>query len=1216
METSTHQGLAALSLTLLAVLVPFALGADEPYLIRDIVPGIGGQFGSDPFLIQVADRVLLFADDEDHGRELWITDGTPAGTRLIRDVCPGRCSSEPEAIWSLGERLLFSARAVPLEEPFPANPRRLWASDGTFAGTRDLGAPPFFDPPLDPARVGVLEDRGLFFFEILDFEPPDDVGGLWVTDGTRAGTSGPLGVDGPDGPLESIFGFSIGREALVFSGFSPTTGSEPWITDGTKAGTRLIADLGPTRSSVGSFQRLPDATLFFRFVSEFPTSRLTLWRTDGTAPGTVRLLDLETEWTNSPRIGSVRQAGGAIFFIGRNGEEPAQIWTSDGTSAGTRPLISFPEGLFPDGFGLALDDGVLFAVDDGVHGVEPWIADAGGVRMVADVCPGTCSSRTNTVAALGGRVYFLADDGVHGSELWRSDGTAAGTHMVHDICPGSCDLHHAFDFREVGGRVFFVAQHHLSGNIEQELWATPAAGEGAVQLTYFDPIIPFRTSGPSRFTSASAGDVYLFTADDGEHGQEIWRSDGSPGGTRLAVDLDTRRGAGAGSDPVLFTPWGDGVLFFADEPGVRYQPWISDGTVGGTRRLGVIVDPDQQAVVGHPYAEPVVLGSGALFVASQGREGPLELWRVRESGPAVRLAELASRSRFAATRMVRLGGRAVAFVFAPEIAESGVWSSDGTVAGTRRLLHADVFYSGDGELGGKVYFGAADPETAEPVLWATDGTVEGTAPVPSPSPVAFGSFPRGFARLGGLLLFAASADGAGVELWRSDGTAAGTRMVADLVPGSDGLRPRSLTTAGGRVFFFADGASGRREVWASDGTAAGTVRLAATLPSEVFPVEYPTHAAAGGRFFFVTRESFTSRGELWMSDGTPARTGSLHPLFAPTADVLGVWSAGERVRVAVSDPDPSGTGSGLWETDGTLAGTHRLLDGAVTEFAEAGPLLFFQGFHSDAGVEPMALRLGPPEPCAAGARTLCLGGGRFSVRVRWRDPRTGDEGVGGALPFPGSDRTGLFWFFHPDNIELVVKNLDGGPVNGWFWNFYGALSDLEYWIEVIDTVTGRRVEYHNPEGEICGRGDTRAFRSREPVPFPVPPPVASPAVAAAPVPGAGTACGGGPGALCLLDGRFRVEVEWTDQRSGDSGVGTAIPFTDRSGFFWFFNDENIELVVKMLDGRQVNGKFWVFYGALSDVEYTITVTDTGTGEHAEYHNPPGEICGRGDTSAF
>jgi len=1203
---------AVLPLFLFLASIAPGLGADEPYLVRDIVPGIGPQFGSDPFLVPVGDRVFLFAEDDDHGRELWVTDGTPAGTRLIRDVCPGRCSSDPEFVWSLGERLLFSARALPREDPFPTIQHRLWASDGTFAGTRALGTPPIVAPP----AIGELEDRGLFFFQIFELEPPFDMEGLWVTDGTRTGTRGPLGVDGPDGRLRLASGFSIGREALVFRGRASATGSEPWITDGTEEGTRLIADLRPGTNSSGprGIERLPDATLFFASEDTDPGScNRTLWRTDGTFPGTVPLREFEAQICDSDIIGFVHKVGDAIFFAARRGTESAQVWVSDGTEAGTRQLTSFSQSVIGEFFSVASDDAVLFGVDDGVHGFEPWAADAGGARMLGDLCPGPCASGPLFPTSLAGRFYFHADDGIHGIEPWRSDGTAAGTRMIHDICPGDCDSFAiTFPFLAVGGHVFFVAQDEPGGEPQNELWAAPVEGEGAVQLTDFDVDFPFPRSGPAANTGAAVGDVYLFTAIDVEHGYEIWRSDGTPEGTRLAVNLETRRAAGAGSVPVLFTPWQGGVLFFAREPDVGYQPWISDGTEGGTRRLGIVVDPDQQSLAGDFYAMPVVLGSDALFAAKQGLDGPLELWRVRASGPPVRLAELASRSAFGA-RMVRLGGRAVAFVGSPESGESGVWSSDGTVAGTRRLLQAEIAYSGDGELGGKLYFGASDPTTGEPMLWATDGTTAGTVPV-AVIPSDSGVRPSGFGPLGGSLLFTAEGAGAGLELWRSDGTAAGTSMLADLVPGPDSSRPRSLTTAGGRVFFFVDGVSGDPEVWASDGTAAGTVRLAATPPTRFSPQEFPTYAAGGGRFFFVTRGTVFTPNDLWTSDGTVAGTGSLRPLLSPTANVLGVWSAGDRVRFATSDADPSG--SGLWETDGTVAGTRRLLEGPVTEFAQAGPLLFFQGFHPEAGSEPMALRLGPPELCAPDAETLCLNGGRFAVRVRWRDPRSGDEGKGGALPLAGSDRSGLFWFFSPDNVELVVKNLDGGPVNGWFWNFYGALSDVEYWIDVVDTATGRRIEYHNPEGEICGRGDTRAFPSREPVPLPVPPPVAAPAVGAAPAPGAGPACGGGLGALCLLGDRFRVEVAWTDQRSGDSGIGTAVPGTDRSGFFWFFNDENIELVVKMLDGRDVNDHFWVFYGALSDVEYTITVTDTETGEHAEYHNPPGEICGRGDTAAF
>ena len=72
----------------------------------------------------------------------------------------------------------------------------------------------------------------------------------------------------------------------------------------------------------------------------------------------------------------------------------------------------------------------------------------------------------------------------------------------------------------------------------------------------------------------------------------------------------------------------------------------------------------------------------------------------------------------------------------------------------------------------------------------------------------------------------------------------------------------------------------------------------------------------------------------------------------------------------------------------------------------------------------------------------------------------------------------------------------------------------------------------------------------------------------------------------------------------------------KTGFFWFFNSSNVELAVKMLDGRDLNGHFWLLYGGLSDVEYEITVTDTATGRIESYRNESGNICGKIDTEAF
>jgi PKD repeat protein len=109
--------------------------------------------------------------------------------------------------------------------------------------------------------------------------------------------------------------------------------------------------------------------------------------------------------------------------------------------------------------------------------------------------------------------------------------------------------------------------------------------------------------------------------------------------------------------------------------------------------------------------------------------------------------------------------------------------------------------------------------------------------------------------------------------------------------------------------------------------------------------------------------------------------------------------------------------------------------------------------------------------------------------------------------------------------------------------------------------------------------------------------------------------GCGAGALCLNGNRFRVIAAWTVP-SGASGVGIPVPLTGDTGYFWFFSSNNVELVVKVVDGRVVNGRFWVFSGALSDVQYTLTVTDTVTGAVRTYSNPQGTLASRADTAAF
>src|SRR5262249_54512646 len=116
---------------------------------------------------------------------------------------------------------------------------------------------------------------------------------------------------------------------------------------------------------------------------------------------------------------------------------------------------------------------------------------------------------------------------------------------------------------------------------------------------------------------------------------------------------------------------------------------------------------------------------------------------------------------------------------------------------------------------------------------------------------------------------------------------------------------------------------------------------------------------------------------------------------------------------------------------------------------------------------------GAVQPCVAGAFTLCLNGNRFKVQVSWRVPSQGPSGAGNAVALTGD--TGYMWFFSSGNVELVLKVVDGRPVNGKFWVFYGALSDVEYTITITDTLTGAVKTYTNVSGHLASVADTLAF---------------------------------------------------------------------------------------------------------------------------------------------
>lgn len=242
-------------------------------------------------------------------------------------------------------------------------------------------------------------------------------------------------------------------------------------------------------------------------------------------------------------------------------------------------------------------------------------------------------------------------------------------------------------------------------------------------------------------------------------------------------------------------------------------------------------------------------------------------------------------------------------------------------------------------------------------------------------------------------------------------------------------------------------------------------------------------------------------------------------------------------------------------------------------------------------------------PCATTATRLCLQGGRFEATLIGTVNATNYTGQTLVL----GDNSGGFWLFSPDNVEVAVKVLDGSPVNGRFWTYHGAATDVTYTMTVKDRANASQVRtYTKPAGTFCGGADTGSFLksgARRPGPAPSSDSAVQETYVKAftCVPNATT--------TCLLGNRFQVRV-----RRG-TAYQQVVPATSQTSFFWFFSPDNTEIFVKVLDGTPLNGKYWVFFGSMTDQAYNIEVTDTVTGLLKSYASP-GPVCGGADTSAF
>ena len=827
-------------------------------------------------LTNVNGTTFFVASDGIHGYELWKTDGTEEGTMMVKDINHDEGSAfDPYATTTDQANKFTSVNGIIF---FIANDGTngygLWKSDGTGAGTtmvKDINPSQF--PPYS------LNDEIINFHGTIFFAEDNGISGreLWKSDGTEAGTI--LVKDtNPGSAVSNPHNFTAVGGTLFFIAYDSTNGLALWKSDGTEDGTAMVKIINP--SMYPSPDKLTDVngTLFFVFNDEIHGQEL--WKSDGTGEGTVLVKDIHPAGDSNPS--ELTNVNGTLFFTANDGTNGRELWKSDGTEEGTVMINDLTPG--PETFKLqALTpvNGILyFIANNHTTGDGLWRSDGtkSGTFMVKDFNPDGESfvSDNFKLINVNGTLYFLAN----WIELWKSDGTEAGTVKIMNInTMAKSSL--PFSFAEHNDMLFFKASDGTETG--SGLWTSNGTEEGTVIIK--------NTGIQSEFVHVE--DTLFFVSYDEVTGRELWMSDGTEEGTVLVKDINP-----AGDSGPSYLTTVNGILYFSAFDRTNGEElWKSDGTEAGT----VMVKDIYQGFVGSYPHDLLNMNEILFFMAYDGINGHA-WWKY--DGKDAEMVPAGGDFPPVLDSIVKTDTVAISdpTLFIGYDSENGValWKSDGTSAGTAKVKN--IFFPSEFnfnwnadiiDVNGTLFF-IVYAETEGIELWKSDGTEAGTVKIKDINDNGSSFYTSYYSReiltsVNGTLFFTADDGVSGVELWKSDGTEGGTIRVKDINPGTQDAfyclpypytsTPdcfAKLTSTNDNVFFWANDGTHGYELWKSDGTESGTIMV-----KDIYPDSGSSFYSVSGFFtdlinfndtLFFSANDGINGFELWKSDGTEAGT--------------------------------------------------------------------------------------------------------------------------------------------------------------------------------------------------------------------------------------------------------------------------------------------------------------------------------------------------------
>jgi ELWxxDGT repeat protein len=468
-------------------------------------------------------------------------------------------NSNPENITPL---MIGAVQNVIFKATTGANGTELWRSDGTTAGTvlvKDIvsGAGSSNPANLKSGKSGVV--NVVYFTATTATEGTE----IWKTDGTTAGTvliKDIVAGSGSSNPSNLTPGKSGGTDTCYFTATTTAEGTELWQSDGTLVGTFLVKDIvaGSGSSSPANLSSIvigvpPVTTNSVIFSATTAAEGTELWRSDGTSVGTVLVKDIVSGAASSNPSNIKTGISGTVnvvYFTATTTAEGSEIYKSDGTTAGTvliKDIVvgsgsSSPGNLTPHLIGGV--NSCYFTATTTADGTELWRTDgtSAGTALVKNIVSGSGSSTPSNLVKLKigavDNILFTATTTAEGTEIWRSDGTSLGTVIVKDIVSGSgSSSPTSLKSGKSGGInvVYFAATTTAEGT---EIYKTDGTTAGTVLI--LNIVSGSGSSSPINLTPTTAGgfDTCYFSATTTAEGRELWRSNGTAGTTILVKDIN------------------------------------------------------------------------------------------------------------------------------------------------------------------------------------------------------------------------------------------------------------------------------------------------------------------------------------------------------------------------------------------------------------------------------------------------------------------------------------------------------------------------------------------------------------------------------------------------------------------------------------------------------------------------------------------------------